>query len=255
MIHPSAIIHPEAEIGEGCEIGPYCVIGKGVVLGDECWLQSHVVIEGPSRIGKGNRFYPFCSVGQQTQDLKYASEPTYLEVGDENTFRECVTVNRGTSPGSKTVVGSRGNFLSYCHIAHDCTVGNGVIFSNNGTLAGHVEIGDHVVLGGITAIHQYCRIGAHAMTGGCSKIVQDVPPYLIADGNSARIRGVNTVGLQRNGFSAEAIKIIKECYRVLYRKELNVAQAVEEIRSTLPDTPEVEVFVSFVSASNRGIIR
>jgi UDP-N-acetylglucosamine acyltransferase len=255
MIHPSAIIHPEAEIGEGCEIGPYCVIGKGVVLGDECWLQSHVVIEGPSRIGKGNRFYPFCSVGQQTQDLKYASEPTYLEVGDENTFRECVTVNRGTSPGSKTVVGSRGNFLSYCHIAHDCTVGNGVIFSNNGTLAGHVEIGDHVVLGGLTAIHQYCRIGAHAMTGGCSKIVQDVPPYLIADGNSARIRGVNTVGLQRNGFSAEAIKIIKECYRVLYRKELNVAQAVEEIRSTLPDTPEVEVFVSFVSASNRGIIR
>jgi len=255
MIHPSAIIHPEAEIGEGCEIGPYCVIGKGVVLGDECWLQSHVVIEGPSRIGKGNRFYPFCSVGQQTQDLKYASEPTYLEVGDENTFRECVTVNRGTSPGSKTVVGSRGNFLSYCHIAHDCTVGNGVIFSNNGTLAGHVEIGDHVVLGGLTAIHQYCRIGAHAMTGGCSKIVQDVPPYLIADGNSARIRGVNTVGLQRNNFSAEAIKLIKECYRVLYRKELNVAQAVEEIRSTLPDAPEVEVFVSFVSASNRGIIR
>jgi UDP-N-acetylglucosamine acyltransferase len=255
MIHPTAIVHPEAEIGAGCEIGPYCVIGKGVVLGDNCWLHSHVVLEGPSRIGKGNRFYSFCSIGQRTQDLKYASEPTYLEIGDENTFRECVTVNRGTSPEAKTVIGSRGNFLSYCHVAHDCIVGDDVIFSNNGTLAGHVEVGDHVVLGGLTAVHQFCRLGNHAMTGGCSKIVQDVPPYLIADGNPARVRGVNTVGLQRKGFSAETIKQIKECYRILYRKNLNVAQAVEEIRGALPDSPEMDVFISFVSATNRGIIK
>jgi UDP-N-acetylglucosamine acyltransferase len=153
------------------------------------------------------------------------------------------------------VIGSRGNFLSYCHIAHDCVVGNEVIFSNNGTLAGHVEVGDHVVLGGLTAVHQYCRLGNHAMTGGCSKIVQDVPPFFIADGNPARVRGANTVGLQRKGFNSETIKQIKECYRILYRKDLNVAQAVDEIRSTLPDTPEMEVFVRFISATSRGIIK
>jgi UDP-N-acetylglucosamine acyltransferase len=255
MIHPTAIIHPEAEVGDGCEVGPYCVIAKGVQLGAGCWLHSHVVLEGPARIGSGNRFYSFCSIGQRTQDLKYAGEPTYLEIGDDNTFRECVTVNRGTAPGAKTVVGSRGNFLSYCHIAHDCIVGSDVIFSNNGTLAGHVEVGDHVVVGGLTAVHQYCRIGAYAMTGGCSKIVQDVPPFFIADGNPARVRGVNTVGLQRKGFSAETIKQIKECYRSLYRKDLNVAQAVEDVRSCLPDTPEIELFVQFVSGSARGIIK
>src|SRR6187401_860444 len=141
MIHPTAIVHPEAEVGDGCEVGPYCLIAKGVQLGAGCWLHSHVVLEGPARIGSGNRFYSFCSIGQRTQDLKYDGEPTYLEIGDENTFRECVTVNRGTAPHAKTVVGSRGNFLSYCHIAHDCIVGSDVIFSNNGTLAGHVEVG------------------------------------------------------------------------------------------------------------------
>ena len=255
MIHPTAIIHAGAKIGNGCEIGPYCVVGKDAQLGENCWLQSHVVVDGPSRIGKGNRFYSFCSIGQKTQDLKYSGEPTYLEIGDENTFRECATISRGTAQGSKTVIGSRGNFLAYCHIAHDCIVGNDVIFSNNGTLAGHVEIGDFVILGGLTAVHQYCRIGAYAMTGGCSKIVQDVPPFMIADGNPARVRGVNTVGLQRKGFTPELIKTIKECYRIVYRKDLNVAQAVEEIRSSLPDLPEVEVFIAFVSASTRGIIK
>jgi len=255
MIHPSAIIHPSAQLGVGCEVGPYCVIGANVVLGDECWLQSHVVIEGPSRIGRGNRFYAFTSIGQRSQDLKYAGEPTHLEIGDGNTFREFVTVNRGTLPDSRTLVGSRGNFLAYCHIAHDCRVGDGVIFSNNGTLAGHVEVGDHVVLGGLTAVHQYCRLGAHAMTGGCSKIVQDVPPYLIADGNPAQVRGINTVGLQRHGFSTEAVRAVKELYRILYRRNLNVAQAVEEIRASVPDSPEVETFVEFISTSQRGIIK
>lgn len=254
-IHPTAIIHPTAEIGAGCEIGPYCVIGAGVALGADCWLQSHVVIEGPSRIGAGNRFFSFASIGQRSQDLKYASEPTHLEVGDGNIFREFVTVNRGTAPGSKTVIGNRGNFLAYCHIAHDCAVGDDVIFSNNGTLAGHVEVGDRVVLGGLTAVHQFCRLGAHAMTGGCSKIVQDVPPFLIADGNPAEVRSINKVGLERHGFSADDVRAVKECYRILYRKNLNVAQAVEEIRAIVEPLAVVETFVQFVSSSPRGIIK
>jgi UDP-N-acetylglucosamine acyltransferase len=255
MIHSTAIVHPGAKVGEGCEIGPYCVIGEHVVLGPGCWLQSHVVIEGPSVFGAGNRIFAFASLGQRTQDLKYAGEPTHLEVGGGNVFRECVTVNRGTSPGSKTVIGSRNNFLAYCHIAHDCTVGNDVIFSNNGTLAGHVDVGDHVILGGLTAIHQFCRLGRYAMTGGCSKIVQDVPPYLIADGNPACVRGVNTVGLQRQGFPQEEIRAVKECYRIMYRHQLNVAQAIEQIRSSVEDSPHVETFLEFITSSPRGIIK
>lgn len=254
-IHPTAIIHPTARIAEGCEIGPYCVIGANVEIGAGCWLQSHVVVEGPTRIGPNNRFYSFGSIGQRSQDLKYTAEPTHLEVGEGNTFREFVTVNRGTSPNSKTVVGNRGNFLSYCHIAHDCIVGDDVIFSNNGTLAGHVEVGNHVILGGLTAVHQFCRLGPYAMTGGCSKIVQDVPPYMIADGNPAVVRGLNKVGLERQGFTPEQLKNLKECYRILYRQNLNVAQAIEQIRSSASDIPEVDTFVTFIANSSRGIIK
>lgn len=254
-IHPTAIIHPTAKLGDACEIGPYCVIGANVEIGAACWLQSHVVVEGPTRIGPNNRFYSFGSIGQRTQDLKYAGEPTHLEIGEGNNFREFVTVNRGTAPNSKTVIGNRGNFLAYCHIAHDCIVGDDVIFSNNGTLAGHVEIGNHVVLGGLTAIHQFCRLGPYAMTGGCSKIVQDVPPFLIADGNPAVVRGLNKVGLERQGFTPEQLKNLKECYRILYRQNLNVAQAIDEIRSSAPDTTEVDTFVTFIESSSRGIIK
>jgi UDP-N-acetylglucosamine acyltransferase len=254
-IHPTAVIDPGAEIGAGCEIGPYCVVGAGVVLGDGCWLQHHVSLTGSSSLGKGNRLFAFCSLGQQSQDLKYAAEPTYLEVGDENTFREFVTVNRGTAPGAFTRIGSRGNFLAYCHIAHDCTVGDDVIFSNNGTLAGHVTVEDHVVLGGLTAVHQFCRLGRHAMTGGCSKIVQDVPPYMIADGNPARVRGINKVGMERQGHGPETLRTMKEAYRFLYRSDLNVAQSVERMRSELPDIPEIEHLIAFVTQSARGIIK
>lgn len=254
-IHPTTIIHPTARVDDGCEIGPYCVIGANVEIGAGCWLQSHVVVEGPTRIGPDNRFYSFASIGQRTQDLKYVGEPTFLEIGEGNTFREFVTVNRGTTPNSKTVIGSRGNFLAYCHIAHDCIVGDDVIFSNNGTLAGHVEVGNHVVLGGLTAVHQFCRLGPYAMTGGCSKIVQDVPPFLIADGNPAVVRGLNKIGLERQGFTAEQLKNLKECYRILYRQNLNVAQAIEQIRSSAPDTTEVDTFVTFIANSARGIIK
>src|SRR5207237_6449363 len=174
QIHPTAIVHPAAQIGARTMSGPYCVIGPNVVLGQSCWLQHHVTLSEPMRAGAKNKFYAYCTIGQQTQDLKYAGEPTYLEIGDENTFREFVNVNRSTTSDGKTQIGSRGNFLAYSHIGHDCTVGNEVVFSNNGTLAGHVQVGDNAVMGGLTAVHQFCRIGRFAITGGCSKIVQDI---------------------------------------------------------------------------------
>jgi len=254
-IHPTAIIEPGAKIGDGVRVGPYCVIGGNVELGDGCDLQHHVTIMGPSVVGARNRFYAYASIGQQTQDLKYKGEPTHLAIGDDNTFREFVTIHRGTAPDSWTRIGNGGNFLAYSHVAHDCVVGDGVIFSNNGTIAGHVEVGDCAVIGGLTAVHQFCRIGRHAITGGCSKIVQDVPPFMIADGNPAQVRGVNQIGLERHGFPEDTVRRIREAYRLLYRSKMNVRQAVEEIRKTLGGAVEIEQLVSFIESSGRGIIR
>lgn len=254
-IHPTAIIDPGAEIGAGCHVGPYCIVGPNVVLGRDCHLHNHVTLAGPLTIGHGNVFFPYCSIGQKTQDLKYSGEPTFLEIGDDNTFREFCTVNRGTAPDAKTTIGSRGNFLAYSHIAHDCIVGNDVIFSNNGTLAGHVIVEDFAVIGGLTAIHQFCRIGQHAITGGCSKIVQDVPPFFIADGNPAEVRGVNQVGLERRGFELEHIRSLRDAYKIIYRSSLNTKQALESIRSQIPSNPQVDALVAFIEASKRGIIR
>ena len=255
QIHPTAVIDPRAEIGEDVLIGPYCVIEAGVTIGRGCWLQHHISVCGPTKIGEGNRFFGFGSIGLPTQDLKYVGEPTHLEIGANNTFREFVSVHRGTAPGSVTRVGNAGNFLAYSHIAHDCTVGDHVIFSNNGTLAGHVEVGDYAIIGGLTAVHQFFRIGRYALTGGCSKIVQDVPPFMIADGNPAKVRSYNKVGLERHGFGEAMMKNIKEAYRLIYRSKLNLQQAIEQIRADLPDSPELEQLVSFVTSSPRGIIK
>lgn len=255
QIHPTAIVDPKTEIGAGTIVGPYCVIGPNVAIGSNSWLQHHVTLHGPMRAGTGNKFYAYCSIGQQTQDLKYAGEPTYLEVGDENTFREFVTVNRSTKGNGKTRVGSHGNFLAYSHIGHDCTVGNEVVFSNNGTLAGHVQVGDNAVMGGLTAVHQFCRIGRFAITGGCSKIVQDVPPFMIADGNPAEIRGVNLVGLERKNYPADKVKLIKEAFRLIYRSKYNTAQALEAVRKELTQSEEIREIVEFIEKSERGIIR
>jgi UDP-N-acetylglucosamine acyltransferase len=255
QIHPTAIVDPAARIGTGTNVGPYCVIGPEVVIGETCWLQHHVTLTGPMRAGDGNKFYAYCSIGQQTQDLKYKGEPTYLEIGNENVFREFVTVNRSTTSDGKTRIGNRGNFLAYSHIGHDCTVGDDVVFSNNGTLAGHVQIGDHAVMGGLTAVHQFCRIGRYAITGGCSKIVQDVPPFMIADGNPAEIRGINLVGLERKNFSPESVKLIKEAFRIIYRSKYNTRQAVEAVRKELPPSAEINQIIEFIEQSERGIIR
>jgi UDP-N-acetylglucosamine acyltransferase len=255
QIHPTAIVDDKAEIGSGTLIGAYCIVGPGVVLGPDCWLQHHVTVVGPAMVGARNKFYAYCSIGQQTQDLKYKGEPTYLEIGDENTFREFVTVNRSTTAEGKTLIGHRGNFLAYSHVGHDCAVGDSVVFSNNGTLAGHVQVGDHAVMGGLTAVHQFCRLGRYAITGGCSKIVQDVPPFMIADGNPAKVRGINVIGLERSGFKPETIKAIKEAFRLIYRSKYNTRQAVEAVQQELPGSPEITQIVEFIQTSERGIIR
>ena len=254
-IHPSAIVDSKAELRAGTIVGPYCIVGSDIVLGEGCWLQHHVTLCGPMRAGRENKFYAYCSIGQQTQDLKYAGEPTYLEIGNENTFREFCTVNRSTKSDGKTCIGNRGNFLAYSHIGHDCTVGDSVVFSNNGTLAGYVEVGDHAVMGGLTAVHQFCRIGRFAITGGCSKIVQDVPPFLIADGNPAQIRGVNLVGLERACYAPESVKAIKEAFRLIYRSKLNTRQAIEAVRNQIEPREEVTHLIEFIEKSERGIIR
>ena len=252
-IHPTAVIDPAAELGAYVEVGAYCVIGAGVVLGAGCRLHNHVSIAGPSHIGAGNEFFPYASIGQRTQDLKYDGEPTHLRIGDNNVFREFVTVNRATAIGDATVIGSHGNFLAYTHIGHDCIVGDRVIFSNNSTLGGHVTVGDYAVLSGFAGIHQFCHIGAHAMVGGCTKIVQDVPPFFIADGNPARVRSVNSVGMQRRGYDEAAVRSAKRALRKLYREQLNISDALEELGEFDDPTGVIAQIPEFVSESERGI--
>ena len=253
--HPTAIISPKAKIDPSCKIGAYCVIGPNVTLGPGNELMNHVTIQGPSTIGPNNIFHPYASIGSQTQDLKYRGEPTYLEIGASNTFRESCTINRGTAPGEKTVIGNHNNFLAYAHVAHNCVVGNHCIFSNNGTLAGHVTVSDYAVIGGLSAVHQFCRIGEHAMIGGCAKIVQDVPPYFVADGNPADVRAVNVVGLQRRNFSEDIIRDLKAAHKSLYNRELNTTQALEELENELGHVEEIQKLVEFVRTSQRGVIR
>ena len=252
-IHETAVIDPGAEIGENVQIGPHCVIFAGVRIGDDCWLQNHVTVAGNTEIGKGNQFYAFGSIGQKTQDLKYEKEPTYLKIGDGNTFREFCTLNRATLPGDSTVIGNDGCFLAYTHIGHDCVVGDHVIFSNNSTLGGHVMVGDYAILSGLTGIHQFCRIGAHSFIGGCAKIVQDVPPFMMVDGNPARARSHNAVGLQRRNFSADSVKAIKDAYKILYRQNLKTSDAADKIESMKNGTEETRQIAEFVRCSERGI--
>src|SRR5688500_1166510 len=253
MIHATAVIHPKAQIGAHCEIGPYCVVGEHVVLGDECQLHSHVVIDGHTKLGKRNEIFPFASIGLKTQDLKWKGGVTRTEIGDNNTFREYVTIHSATSDGEVTSVGSRNHILAYCHLAHNVALGNNVIMSNVATLAGHVTVEDHAVIGGLAAIHQFCRIGKMSIIGGCSKVVQDVPPFMLADGNPAETRTINKVGMERNGVSAEAQNALKQSYRILFREGLTISKALERIEAELPPLPEIKHLVDFIRRSSRGI--
>jgi UDP-N-acetylglucosamine acyltransferase len=254
-LHPTAVIDSSAILASDVQVGPYAVIGAGVVLGSGCRVDHHVSLEGPMMAGEGNHFFPFCSIGQKTQDLKYTGEPTHLEIGHRNVFREFVTVNRGTAPGEKTVIGNDNLFLAYVHIAHNCEVGSHTIFSNNGTLAGHVIVEDHAIVGGLSAVHQFCRIGAHAMIGGCTKIVRDVTPFTMVDGNPAAPHGLNAVGLKRRGFTEESIESLTQAYRILFSGTLNTTQACERIQETLGHIAEVRQLLDFVAKSKRGITK
>ncbi|HEX9284408.1 MAG TPA: acyl-ACP--UDP-N-acetylglucosamine O-acyltransferase [Nitrospirales bacterium] len=253
QIHPTAIIHTKAQIGEECQIGPYCVIGEHVVLGARCKLHSHVVLDGHTRLGQGNEIFPFASIGLKTQDLKWKGGMTRTQIGDGNTFREYVTIHSATGEGETTVVGSHNHVLAYCHLAHNVTVGDHVIISNVGTLAGHVTIEDHAVVGGLVAIHQFCRVGRMAMIGGCSKVVQDVPPFMLADGNPARTRTINKVGLERRGISEEAQTALKHAYKILFRDGLTMSNALAQIEAELPKLPEIQDLAHFVRRSERGM--
>ncbi len=253
MIHPSAVVHPKAQVGPECEIGPYCVIGEHVVLGAGCRLHSHVVIDGHTRLGEGNQLFPFASIGLQTQDLKWKGGITRTEIGDHNTFRESVTVNSATGDGEVTRVGSHNHILAYSHIAHNVTVGDYVIMSNVATLAGHVVVEDYAVVGGLAAVHQFCRIGKMSIIGGCSKVVQDVPPFMLADGNPAVTRTINKVGMERKGVSEEAQAALRQAYKILFREGLTIPNALARIEKDLPQLPEVEHLVHFVRSSERGI--
>jgi UDP-N-acetylglucosamine acyltransferase len=253
MIHKSAVVHPKAQIGNDCEIGPYCVIGEHVTLGEKCKLHSHVVINGHTKLGKENEIFPFASIGLKTQDLKWKGGITRTEIGDGNTFREYVTIHSATGDGEVTRVGSHNAILAYCHIAHNCALGDKIIMSNVATLAGHVTVEDFAVIGGLAAVHQFCRIGKMAIVGGCSKVVQDVPPFMLADGNPAETRTVNKIGMERNGVSEEAQSALKQAYKILFREGLTIPNALAKIEKKSPPLPEVLHLIQFVRTSERGI--
>jgi UDP-N-acetylglucosamine acyltransferase len=253
MFHPTAIVHPGAQVGPGCEIGPYCVVGEHVTLGEKCKLHSHVVIDGHTRLGRENEIFPFASIGLKTQDLKWKGGLTRVEIGDGNTFRECVTIHSATGDGEVTSVGSHNHILAYCHIAHNCVLGDHIIMSNVATLAGHVTVGDYAVIGGLVAIHQFCRIGKMSMIGGCSKVVQDVPPFMLADGNPAETRTINKIGMERNGISETVQSALRQAYKILFREGLTIGNALVLLDKELPKVEEVQYLVQFVQSSQRGI--
>ncbi len=255
MIHPTAIIHPHAKLGADCHIGPYCVIGEHVELGDDCKLHSHIIIDGHTRLGRANEIFPFASIGLKTQDLKWKGGVTRTEIGDHNTFREYVTIHSATEDGGVTRVGSHNNLLAYTHVAHDCALGSQIIMSNNASLAGHIIVEDHVVMGGFAAAHQFCRLGKMAMIGGYTKVVQDVVPFTITDGNPAATRTLNKVGLQRNGVSEDSQTALRQAYKILFREGLTIAKAIETMEKELLASPEVKHLIEFIRGSERGITR
>jgi UDP-N-acetylglucosamine acyltransferase len=256
MIHSTAIIHPQAKLGAGVSVGPYSIIGEHVEIGDNTWIGPHVVITGHTKIGSDNRIYQFCSIGEAPQDKKYANEPTQLIIGDRNTIREYCTFNVGTvQDAGVTRMGDDNWIMAYVHIAHDCQVGNRTTFANNAQLAGHVHVDDWAILGGYTGVHQFCRVGAHTMTAVGTVVLQDIPPFVMAAGNTATPFGINAEGLKRRGYSAEALLALKRAYRTLYKSGLMLEEARAKIEAETKTHPELQPILDFLAVSKRGIIR
>lgn len=256
MIHPTAIVAEGARIAEGVQIGPYSIIGSNVSIGEGTQVGPHCVIEGWTEIGRDNRILQFASIGAAPQDLKYRGEQTFLRIGDRNTIREFTTMNLGTvGGGGQTVVGNDNLFMAYTHVAHDCILGNRIVMANGSTLAGHVEVHDFAILGGLSAIHQFTRIGSHVMISGGSMVTQDIPPYVIAQGDRATTVGLNSIGLKRRGFTEEALREIKKAYKLIFRSNLRVEEALERIAQDVKSGPEVDLFVDFIRKSERGVAR
>ena len=258
-IHPTAIVDSTCEIADDVKIGPYCVVGPHVKLDSGCVLHNNVVIGGPSTFGKNNEFYPFCTIGTKTQDLKYAGEPTFLEVGEGNVFREYCNINRSTTPELKTVIGSYNNFLIHSHCGHECHVGDYNIFSGYAACAGHCEVGNWVIVSGCAGVHQFVRIGDHAMVGGYARIVQDVAPYTIVEGSPAAVRAINTIGLTRRGFAEDDIRALKFAYRKLFLYKDTGVKMEDKIAEVLADekfgsNPHITYLVDFLRSSQRGFI-
>lgn len=255
-IHPTAIVHPSAELEEDVEIGAYAVVGQRVRIGKGTRVGDHSRVSGPTHIGEGSRIFPLAVVGEDPQDLKYRGEPTELIVGEQCIFREFCTIHRGTvQGGGRTVIGSHSYFMAYSHVAHDCIIGDHVIMANGATLAGHIEIQDHAIIGGLVAVHQYVRIGCYAMVGGFSGVAQDVPPYTLAAGDRSRLFGLNMVGLRRHGFAPESIDGLRKAYRLLFRSNTPLQQAIERVREEISGCAEVETLLRFLQGSRRGICR
>ncbi|MBN2033145.1 MAG: acyl-ACP--UDP-N-acetylglucosamine O-acyltransferase [Deltaproteobacteria bacterium] len=255
-IHPTAVVGPGAQLADGVRVGPYCTIGDHVMIGKNTILISHVVIEGHTRIGEGNTIYPFVSIGSPPQDIGYRGEETYVIIGQDNLIREFTTINRATTKQERrTVVGSENYLMAYSHIAHDCVLGNKIIMGNAATLGGHVQVGDCAIFGGMVAVHQFVRIGSHAFLGGKAGIDRDVPPFMIAAGERAKLYGVNQKGLTRLGWMPEKIAALKKAYRILWRKNRSFHEGVNEVRAEIASFPELEVLLSFLVKSKRGILR
>lgn len=256
IIHPSSIIEEGAIIHDNVYIGPFCFIGAQVEIGARTLLKSHIVINGIAKIGEDNQIYQFASLGEVNQDLKYAKEPTRIEIGHYNQIRESVTIHRGTVQGGCiTKIGHGNLFMINVHIAHDCTIGNHCIMANNVTLGGHVKVDDYTIIGGMTAIHQFCLIGSHVMIGGCSGVVQDIPPFIIAQGNHATPFGLNIEGLKRRGFSRSVMHAIRDAYKILYRSNKTIEDAKLDLRLLTKEYPIINEFLDFLIRSQRGIIR
>jgi UDP-N-acetylglucosamine acyltransferase len=257
MIHPTAIVDPKAEIAEGVEIGPYSIIERDVVVGEGTKIAPHVVIREGTRIGKRCQISQFASVGEAPQAFFYKGEKTYLEIGDQNIFRECVTLHRGTvQGGGKTIIGNGNFFMAYSHVAHDSNIGNYVVMANGAALGGHILIEDYAIIGGLVAIHQFCRVGTHAFIGGVSGVLLDIPPYTLAQGAPSKLFGLNIVGIKRHHFSEETVRALKKAYRIIFRSALTLQKALGKLKEDeISRTPEVQHLIDFIQNSERGITR